>query len=124
MQSNRALKKHFRTLNRRFFDGELPDNVCVRWMDDGDLDEDIKCEDRFNGFCHKTKEHPHCGVIVLNQELKKDKGHLLSVLAHECIHVLLQYRDDHGPAFERERLKLSDKGFFRKSAVLEGLTLF
>lgn len=124
MQSNRALKRYYREINRRFFSNELPDNVCVRWMDENDLEEDSRCEEKYNGFCHKTKDRPHCGVIVLNQELKKDKGHLLSVLAHECIHVLLQYRDDHGAAFERERLKLSDKGFFRKGAVLKNLTLF
>lgn len=124
MQSNRALKFWFRAFNKRFFDGELPDNVCVRWMDETDLEEDEKCEENYNGFCFAEKHGRHCAVIVLNTELKKDKGRLLSVLAHEMLHVKLKFRDSHGPAFERERLKLSDKGFFCKSAVLEGLTLF
>lgn len=124
MQSNRALKKWYRGINKRFFNNELPDNVCVRWMDDSDLEEDEQCEENYNGFCFAEKQGRHCAVIVLNTELKKDKGRLLSVLAHEMVHVKLNFKDSHGPAFERERLKLSDKGFFRKSTVLEGLTLF
>jgi len=124
MQSNRALKRWYRGINSRFFKGELPDNVCVRWMDETDLEEDEKCEDNYNGFCYAEKHGRHCAVIVLNTELKKDKGRLLSVLAHEMIHVKLNFRDDHGPAFERERLLLSDQGFFKKGMVLDGMTLF
>lgn len=124
MQSNRALKRYYRTINRRFFDGELPDNVCVRWVDDSDLEEDAKCEEKYNGFAYRSNETPHFGVIVLNPELKKDKGHLLSVLAHEMIHLATNFRDSHGEAFEAWRLKLSDKGFFRKGALLKNLTLF
>jgi len=116
MQSNRALKRWYRGINSRFFKGELPDNVCVRWMDETDLEEDEKCEDNYNGFCYAEKHGRHCAVIVLNTELKKDKGRLF--------HVKLNFRDDHGPAFERERLLLSDQGFFKKGMVLDGMTLF
>src|ERR1700747_3120033 len=102
MKSNRALKKWYRGINAKFFNGELPDNVCVRWMDETDLEEDEKCEESYNGFCFAEKHGKHCAVIVLNTELKKDKCHLLSVLAHEMIHLKLNFRDDHGAAFERE----------------------
>jgi hypothetical protein len=125
MRSNRTLKGYYDTINSRFFDGELPSNVCVRWLDDSDIEEDEKCEEKYNGFCFAIKDDcHHCAAIVLNTELKADKGRLLSVLAHECIHIRLNFRDDHGPAFERERLKLSDKGFFKKGAMLPGFTLF
>jgi hypothetical protein len=48
----------------------------------------------------------------------------LTTLIHECIHVFLELKDDHGPAFEKVRLMLSDRGIFKKGALVRGLTIF
>jgi hypothetical protein len=48
----------------------------------------------------------------------------MTTMIHEMIHCYLGLKDDHGEAFERVRLMLSDKGIFRKGAVIRNLTIF
>lgn len=66
----------------------------------------------------------HKYEIVLNRDECRGPATKLATLVHEMIHVRLELRDDHGPAFERVRKELSDKGIFKKGAVYRGVTLF
>lgn len=117
MRSDRTLKAWYRELNTRWFDNELPDNVCVRWAEDDDEEKDFGSADLCHDGYHKYQ-------ILLNRESCSPVMTRLAILIHEMIHVKLELRDDHGPAFERVRKELSDKGIFKKGAVYKGVTLF
>ena len=122
MRSDRTLKKHYNRINKRFFHGELPQNTCVRWLD---LDEDDpRLEDILFGYADKANDGYHKYQIVLSKKMCGPASSRMTTLVHEMIHCYLNLRDDHGKAFERVRLMLSDRGVFKKSAVIRGLTIF
>lgn len=117
MRSNRALKAWYREINTKFFDSELPDNVCVRWAEDPDEEPDLASVDNANDGKNKYE-------IVINKEKNSVVSIRLSTLVHEMIHVATELRDDHGPAFERWRSLLAERGIFKKGALYRGVTLF
>lgn len=122
MRSDRTLKKYFNLINKKFFDGQLPDSTCVRWLDPDE--DEIKLEDKLFGYADKANDGYHKYQIVLSRKLNGPASSRMTTLAHECIHVFLELKDDHGPAFERVRQMLSDRGIYRKGAVIKGLTIF
>jgi hypothetical protein len=45
-------------------------------------------------------------------------------LLHETIHVATQLNDNHGEAFSDWHMKLTERGAFKKGAMIRGITLF
>jgi len=116
MPSDRALKKWYSVINKKFFYGELPTNVIVRWALPKE-EKDIAC-------CQKLNEGRYSYEITLNRELNKTLSQRVSSLVHEMIHVATQSRDNHGPLFDEWHKKLTERGVFKKGAVLKKLCLF
>ena len=116
MQSDRTLKKWYSVINKKFFFGELPANVIVRWALP-DEERDIACTEKLAGKKHSYE-------LLLNREKIKTQSQKLSSLLHEMIHVATHFRDQHGPLFEEWRTKLGERGAFRKGALVKGVCLF
>lgn len=127
MQSDRTLRKWYRYMNRRFFDNELPDNVCVRWADETE-EKEVQWEQKYFGWADKCRgkyaDGYHTHYIVLSRVKNVSASLRLSTLAHEMIHIATDIRDDHGPAFERWRELIAERGIFKKHAVHKNTTLF
>lgn len=122
MRSNKTLKKWYRFINKRYFLNGLPNDVCVRYVNEEDKDEEEKCEERYKGWAEKVagdRYHKYTIVICPNGRVSD-----IATLAHEMIHVALSLKDNHGPAFEEKRQMISDRGIFKKGAIYKGLTLF
>jgi len=115
-RSNRALKRWYRIINKRFFYDELPSNVVVRWAETGE-EEDIASTD----IASSTR---NSYLILLNAEKITTRSIKLSTLLHEMIHVATFCEDDHDAAFELWRVRLGDRGAFLKDALIKGQTLF
>jgi hypothetical protein len=122
VKSDKTLKRYYNIINRKFFNNELPTRVCVRWLNEDE--DDMRLEDKLFGFADKANDGYHKYQIALSKKLCGPASSRMTTLAHECIHVYLDLRDDHGEAFERARLMLSDRGIFRKGALVKGLTIF
>jgi hypothetical protein len=122
MRSDPTLKKHYNRINKKFFHGELPQNVCVRWLDPDE--EEIELEDKLFGYAGLAKDGYHKYQIVLSKKLNGPASSRFTTLVHECIHVFLELRDDHGAAFERVRVLLSKRGIYKKNALIRGATIF
>jgi hypothetical protein len=125
MRSDRSLKRWYNRINRRFFDGELPYNVCVRWVDP-DEEEEIEWEEKYFGWAGKADADNtrHSYVIILARDCQESSILKLATLAHEMVHVGTGCKDDHGPAFDDWHKRLTYNGLFKKHAVLKGATLF
>ena len=134
MKSDRTLLKWYRKVNRRFFDGQLPENVCVRWANDAE-EKEVKWEEKYFGWATQNENEGHnpryhSYTIVLSRShhggAKQCRPHsaILSTLAHEMVHLATQLRDDHGDAFEKWRQYIADRGIFRKHALVKNLTIF
>ena len=125
MRSDNRLKAWYREINTRFFDNELPDNVCVKWGEQEEEDEEENWEEKYNGYTKRLEGDPHhYAVIVINNELRTNHSIKLAILVHEMIHIATAFRDEHGPAFERYRELIGSRGIFKKGALLKGITLF
>jgi hypothetical protein len=122
LRSDKTLKKWYRTINRRFFENKLPDDVCVRWSEEDEDGEEF--EERYFGIADRANDGYHSYVIVMSRGLNRPAVTRLSTLAHEMIHIATELRDDHGPAFAKWHQTLTDRGFFKKGALRRGLTLF
>src|SRR6266496_411938 len=109
MPSDRTLKKWYRKINQKFFFGELPANVIVRWALPGE-EPDIAC-------CERIRGKRHCYEIRLNRDLNQKSSQKLSSLLHEMVHVATQCKDSHGPLFTEWHLKLTERGAFKKGAL-------
>lgn len=116
MRSDRTLKKWYSLINKKFFFGELPTNVIVRWAAPGE-ENDIAC-------CEKKREGRYSYEIRLNRDKNTTHSQKLSTLVHEMIHVATHYRDNHGPLFAEWHAKLTERGVFKKGALLKGICLF
>ena len=126
MRSDKTLLRWYKLINRKFFDNQLPDNTCVRWINER---EQEKYEDMYFAWTSDIEgtsqdDGYHKYVIVISKDKNPGKTAVLATLAHEMCHVSTGMRDDHGPAFEAQRQMISDRGIFRKGAVLKGLTIF
>jgi len=124
MRSDRRLKKYYRIINKKFFAGELPNDVCVRYADSDDTDDDEKCEEIYFGWADKCNDGYHKYQIAISRIKNPGITAIVATLLHEMCHVYLQLRDDHGPAFERCRQMIADRGAFKKNAILPGRTSF
>lgn len=122
MKSDKTLKKWYNFINKKYFLNELPGCVCVRYINEEDIDEEEKCEERYRGWADKTNEsryHKYVIVIVPDGRISE-----IATLVHEMIHIATNLRDDHGPVFEAKRQMISDRGIFKKGAIYKGYTLF
>lgn len=124
MRSDPTLKRWYKTINKRFFDNKLTNNTCVRWANEADDEEEERCEEKYFGWADHSEETPHKYVIVLSKIKITSLSLKLHVIAHEMCHVATDIRDDHGPAFEKWRQYIADRGVFRKGAVAKNVTLF
>jgi hypothetical protein len=128
VKSDKTLRKWYIFINRRFYDNQLPDNVCVRWADETEEKEVERWEEKYFGWANKCDgdyaDGYHTHYIVLSRLKNEAATTRMSTLAHEMIHIATNCRDDHGPAFEKWRLYISDRGIFKKHAVRKGLTIF
>jgi hypothetical protein len=124
MRSNPSLKSWYRKINKKFFDNQLTNNVCVRWANDEDDGEVARCEEKFFGWVDKSSDGRHEYVIVLSKKLCGPKSTRLLTLSHEMCHLASDLRDDHGPVFEQWRQYIGDRGIFKKGALVRGLTIF
>lgn len=122
MKSDRTLKKYYDRINKRFFQGELPQNTCVRWLDPDE--DDPRLEDKIFGYTDLANDGYHKYQIALSKKMCGPASARATTLIHEMIHVYTGMRDDHGPAFESARQMLSDRGIYKKGAVIKGLTIF
>ena len=120
VRSDKCLKRWYRLINKKFFDNELPNNVCVRWI--SELEQE-KFEDMYFAWTSKL-QGPHSYCIVISKTKNPGKTAVLATLSHEMCHVATGMKDDHGPAFEAQRQKIADRGIFKKNAILKGLTIF
>ena len=116
MRSDKALKRWYSKINREFFHSELPSNVCVRWADP-DEEPDIASTDL-------GVDARHSFIIIFNREKVPTLTIKVATLIHEMMHVATKCEDDHGADFELVRQQLSDRGIFKKGAVVKGLTIF
>lgn len=116
MRSDKTLKKWYSLINKKFFYGELPQNVVVRWSLPG--------EEKDVASLEKSADHRHSFILLLNKEKNPTLSIKLSSLLHEMIHVATGNRDDHGPLFEAWRVKLGSRGTFKKGALIKGTCLF
>lgn len=126
MKSDRTLLRWYRRINKRFFDGACPDKVCIRWADpDNDKEKSLLEEKYFGWATTAEKGDPyHDYQILMCKSLNKKWSVKISTLVHEMVHLATNLRDDHGPAFERWRQYIADRGIFKKNALRKGMTLF
>jgi hypothetical protein len=117
VQSDRTLKRWFLHINKKFFFGELSTNVIIRWSNPGE-ENDIACTERL------AKDKRHRYLILLNREKCKTHSQKLSALVHEMIHIATGFRDNHGPLFAEWHARLTERGVFKKGALLKGICLF
>lgn len=123
MRSDRTLRRYYQLINQKFFLNELPDNVCVRYSDDDDRDEDESCDEKFYGWADLATA-PHVYQIVLSKIKNPGMVAKLATLVHEMCHIATDLRDNHGKAFSDWHEKLTARGLFRKGAILRNRTLF
>lgn len=122
MKSDRTLLKWYKKINKKFFDNYLPNNVLVRWANSEE--ESNEWEDKYFGEASYLDNNYHLWQIVLSRYRNDKACTKLSTLAHEMIHIATNGADDHGPAFEKWRQYISDRGFFKKHALIKNLTTF
>jgi hypothetical protein len=126
VRSDRTLKAWYNKINRKFFDNQLPKNTCVRWINELEQEKFEEMYFAWTSNIEGTEQDDkiHKYVIVISKNKNPGKTAVLATLIHEMIHVSTEMRDDHGPAFEEKRQMISDKGIFKKHALLRGLTIF
>ena len=117
MQSDRTLRKWYRHINRRYFDGACSNSVLVRWADETE-EVDPCCA------WAQPADGRHKYQIVINRAKNPTASAWLSTLAHEMIHIATELQDSHGPAFERWREYIAHRGIFRKHALHKHITIF
>ncbi len=123
MNSDKTLKRWYKIINKKFYRNALPSNVCVRYTNEDDEDEEERCEEKYYGWAEKA-EGRHSYLIVISKAKNPGRTARCATLAHETVHIATELRDDHGKAFSDWHERLTERGLFRKGAVLRGLTLF
>ncbi len=125
MRSDPTLKQWYRKINKKFFDNQLTNNVCVRWANEEDEEEEERCEEKYFGWCVPADDGVHEYLIVLsNTRCREVMSNKLLTLAHEMCHIATQLKDNHGAAFEFWRQYIADRGIFKKHALVKNLTIF
>lgn len=124
MRSDRTLLRWYKTINRRFFDSACPDRVLVRWADPDEGESRVWEKKYFAQASFSEDDEYHDYQIVMSKPLNEKWVVRFGTLVHEMCHLATGLRDDHGPAFERWRQYVSDRGIFKKNALRKGRTLF
>ena len=81
MRSDPTLKRWYRTINKRFFDNQLTNNVCVRWANEL---EAAHFEEKYFGWMNVAGDGRHKWCIVLSKEKCSSQSVKRLTLAHEC----------------------------------------
>lgn len=121
MKSDPTLRRWYRIINRRFFDGACCNNTLVRWMNP-DEEKEKKLEDKYFALAQECDDGYHKYEIMMSRSNNRKASQKLSTLAHEMIHIATDINDDHGPAFEKWRMHIAARGIFKKNALLKGGT--
>lgn len=112
MRIDPVLNRNYRLFNRLYFKGKLPP-ARVGWGSKKELAVG-KNQRMALGVTWQAKD----GVfqIALNSKLAKLNwwGVLHATQLHEMVHVKTNLSDNHGPAFEREMIRLAKAGAFAK----------
>lgn len=122
MRSDTTLKKYYKLINKKFFENQLPNNVCIRWANEEEDEEGF--EEKYFGVADYAADGYHKYVIIMSRGLNRPVSTRMSTLAHEMIHIATELRDNHGPAFDKWHKTLTERGLFKKGALRKGLTLF
>ena len=123
MRSDPTLKRWYRKINAKYFENQLPNNVCVRWAEPEEDDEE-NWEDKYFGSADVANDGRHKYEIIMSRKLNKKAAVRLTTLAHEMVHIATELKDDHGPVFSAWHMRLTARGFFTKGALRKGLTIF
>lgn len=123
MRSDPVLKSWYKKINKKFFDDQLTNNVCVRWANATE-EGDKRWEEKYFGAAKRCEDGKHEYEIIMSREMNKPAATRFTTLAHEMCHIASGLRDDHGPAFSVWHETLTIKGFFTKGAVRKGFTIF
>lgn len=102
----------FRDINRRFFGGELPENVTFRWVADQSEGEflDSRCEE-----AAIKQEEDGSFVMELNDSIKDLATTIYMVVGHECLHLKIGLEKKHNSKeWNREFRRLQGLGFFKR----------
>jgi Zn-dependent peptidase ImmA (M78 family) len=104
--NNKQLHKLFVTLNRRFFEGQIPEDMSVRFKDVSGMDG-----------CY-TKDN-----IVINSNLRNRRTAVMITLLHEMVHAMLHYDSYIGYAEDRGHGTRFQAGIDRlyKAGAYDGL---
>ena len=81
MQSDKRLKRYYNLINKKFFNNELPHNVCVRYVNEDDKDEDYNCEEKYYGWLSEPEDNRHKWTIIISKPKNPGRTALLNTLA-------------------------------------------
>lgn len=128
MRSNRTLRRWYTFINRKFFEGLCSKRVCIRWATQEDFQEDPGCGVKYFGWCRRLVNYPRYDFeIVLSRKRNDSRTQKVATIVHEMIHLASETVDaeePHGPVFDAWIIKLTDRGIFRKGAILKDRTIF
>ena len=103
--TERQVLAQYRRYNKRFFDGKLPAEVPIQFVDMSKTD-----------YCGLTTQLIEPGLslhsIYLDTKLKDHTNLLRMTLLHEMVHVKLPHAE-HGKEFEDEMIRLAFRGAFK-----------
>lgn len=111
MTSVPSLRRIYRAMNQKYWDGQLPD-VDVYWEPCGDKDGMVTRE-----VHPATEGEPAELEIIVDPSLKLFPNALRLKMGHEQVHVFtwqLRKLADHGDVFDREIRRLCGYKSFRK----------
>lgn len=105
----------YNEINRRYFSGELPENVSFIWVEDYGLGEhlDARCEEASVVIPEDPKDE---WVVSLNAVFRDPSMRLplYTAIIHECIHIH-QPECNHGDkVWNREIRRLAGLGLLRR----------
>jgi hypothetical protein len=125
-RSDKTLKRWYRKINKRFFDGQLPNNVLVRWSMDADVKDEPRCDEKYFGWVvpPADEDKQHAWQLVISRVSNIHLTQELATLAHEMCHIATKNRDEHGEAFNYWVNYITERGILKKGALVRGLTLF
>lgn len=106
--TEKNLQALYRRYNKKYFDGKLPAEVPVKFVDMSTTDQ--------GGLCTTiNSEGLTLHVIYLDSTFKDYDNLLKFFLLHECVHIkvpCVEGEDPHGQAFDDEMMRLAFRGAF------------
>lgn len=101
-ESDPTLKKWYQHYNRKYFGGELPDDVVLFWEQSSEIYGD--CNEMADGEM----------VIRINPAIMGFAPLWQITLLHEMAHLKLWPYETHGKKFQNEMLRLATLGALKK----------